>query len=135
MSVIERRRSVRRVPGDDEPLARVRLRAGSHLAVLDVSSAGALLEGTARLLPGTHVDVHIVTAEGRTLVRSRIVRAYVSHVEHDRMQYRGAIAFDRPVTTNVVGYALPEALASIAAEQGSPYPETVTSIADEGLKA
>ena len=120
---IERRRSVRRVPGEDEPLSRVRMRAGSQLAVLDLSNAGALLEGASRFLPGTHIDVHIITAEGRMLVRSRIVRAYVSHVEADRMRYRGAVAFDRQVDTAAAGYAVPEALAAVAAEQGSVYPD------------
>ncbi len=120
---VDRRRSVRRVPGEDEPLSRVRMRAGSQLAVVDLSNAGALLEGVSRFLPGTHIDIHIVTAEGRMLVRSRIVRAYVSHVEADRLQYRGAVAFDRQVHTAAAGYAVPEALAAVAAEQGSTYPD------------
>src|SRR5688572_33486655 len=100
---MERRRAVRRVPGEDEPLSRVRMRAGSQLTVLDLSNTGALLEGAARFLPGTHIDVHLVTTEGRTLVRSRIVRAYVSDVAADRIQYRGAVAFDRQVHTAVAG--------------------------------
>lgn len=65
--------------------------------VVDVSSAGALVEGMTRLLPGTHVDVHVVTQEGRTLVRSRVVRAYVCGVEADVVRYRGALAFDRSI--------------------------------------
>ena len=64
----------------EEPLSRVRLRAGRELQVVDVSVAGALLEGTARLLPGTHVDVHMVTRDGRVLVRSRVVRAHMRRV-------------------------------------------------------
>ena len=95
------------MPEEDEPLSRVRMRAGSQLTVLDVSNAGALLEGASRFLPGTHIDVHIVTAEGRTLVRSRIVRAYVSQVEADRMQYRAAVAFDRHVPTTAIVQAAP----------------------------
>ena len=107
---------MRRVPGEDEPLSRVRMRAGSQLTVLDLSNTGALLEGAARFLPGTHIDVHLVTTEGRTLVRSRIVRAYVSDVAADRIQYRGAVAFDRQVHTAVAGYAIPEVLTPVAAE-------------------
>jgi len=96
---MERRRASRRAPAVDEPLARVRLRAGRELVVVDVSNAGALVEGMVRLLPGTHVDVHVVTQEGRTLVRSRVVRAYVCRVEADAMRYRGALAFDRAIDT------------------------------------
>jgi len=108
---MERRRAVRRAPAGDEPICRVRFRAGSQLTVVDVSNGGALVEGVARLLPGTHVDVHIIAADGRTLVRSRVVRAYVSHVEAELIRYRGALAFERSVDTAAAGYSLPEVLA------------------------
>jgi hypothetical protein len=95
------------------------MRAGSQLTVLDLSNAGALLEGASRLLPGTHIDVHIVTAEGRVLVRSRIVRAYVSRVEADRVQYHGAVAFDRHVSTTATGQAVPEVFLPDGVERGT----------------
>jgi hypothetical protein len=98
---MERRRAPRRDPGAREPLARVRLRAGRELAVIDLAHGGALVEGPARLLPGTHVDVHLVTRAGPVLVRSRVVRAYVCHVAVDTVCYRGALAFDRPVDTGI----------------------------------
>ena len=91
---MERRKASRRVPAPDEPLCRVRLRAGRELDV------GALVEGTTRLLPGTHVDVHVVTPEGRTLVRSRVVRAFVHRVGADAIRYRGALAFERAIDTS-----------------------------------
>jgi hypothetical protein len=99
--------------------------------VLDVSSTGALLEGPTRLLPGTHVDIHIVTPDGRTLVRSRIVRAFVSHVAPDRMQYRGAVAFDRAIATSAAGYGVPDALAAGAAGQGTTYPDPAQMTRDD----
>jgi hypothetical protein len=119
----ERRRASRRVPGDQEPLARVRLRAGRELDVVDVSNGGALVEGAARLLPGTHVDVHVVIGTGRVLVRSRIVRAYVCLVQPDLVRYRGALAFDRAVDTTATGYAIPDALLDAASAPGSAYPD------------
>ena len=70
----DRRRSPRRTPARDEPLSQVRLRAGRQLEVINVSDTGLLAEGEMRLLPGTHVDVHLVTAEGRSLIRSRVIR-------------------------------------------------------------
>ena len=96
---MERRRTARRTPERAEPLSRIRLRTGRELAVINVSNTGLLVEGAARLLPGTHVDVHVATQEGRVLIRSRIVRAYVSALEADRVSYRGAFAFERPVDT------------------------------------
>jgi hypothetical protein len=95
----DRRIAARRTPGGDETLARVRLRTGRELAVVDIGDAGALLEGTARLLPGTHVEVHVVTREGRTLVRSRVTRAWVFVVAADSLRYRAALAFDTRVNT------------------------------------
>jgi hypothetical protein len=75
------------------------LRAGRELEVLNISDTGVLVEGAARLHPGAHVDVHVVTREGRVLVRSRVVRAFISHLEADLVRYRGALAFERTIDT------------------------------------
>ena len=135
---MERRRAARRVPAADEPLSRVRLRLGHHLTVVDLSNSGALIEGGSRLLPGTHVEVHIVTAEGRVLARSRVVRAYVHHLERDVVQYRGAIAFDRPIDSRAFGYSLPPILAAPPPAEGSAYPDathTAAIVSEERLSA
>src|SRR5512132_1321368 len=97
--MIERRGCPRRAPAPEETLSRVRLRTGRELTVVDIGDRGVLLEGTARLLPGTHVEVHVVTREGRTLVRSRVTRAWVHAVSADILQYRAALAFDLSVNT------------------------------------
>lgn len=120
---IDRRRCTRRVPGRAEPLARIRLRTGWEMTVVDLSDSGALVEGGARLLPGTHVDVHVVTREGRVLVRSRVVRAHVCHVQSDAVRYRGALAFDRRVETASHGYVVPGPPSGQAGVPGSAYPE------------
>lgn len=130
----DRRRAVRRLPSSDEPLSRVRLRAGRDLHVIDVSDTGALVEGTSRLLPGTHVDVHLVTHEGRLLVRSHVVRAFVSHVEADLVRYRGALAFERHIDTSAVGYAIPDALSDMSGDAGMAYPQTRVTPCVEGVE-
>jgi hypothetical protein len=89
----ERRRMTRRTPACTEALSRVRLRAGRELAVVNVSPSGALVEGSTRLLPGTNVDVHVTAAQGRVLVRARVVRCAVWYVTSDVVLYRGALAF------------------------------------------
>lgn len=119
---LERRLGRRRVPVDTEPLSRMRLRTGRELWVLDVSASGALVEGDARLLPGTHVDVHVMTPEGRVLVRSRIVRAWVARLTADRVHYRGALAFDRPVRVGD-GYHVPEHSLDSVETKGTGYPK------------
>ena len=64
---------------------------------MDISSVGVLVEGESRLLPGRHLDVHVVSSTGRTLVRSRVVRSFVFSVSSDRVVYRGALAFEQPL--------------------------------------
>lgn len=120
----ERRRASRRTPAGDEPLSQVRLRAGRQLTVVDLSDTGLLAQGEMRLLPGTHVEVHLVTADGRVLIRSRVIRAYVWLVTRDRIEYRGAIAFERPVSTAGAGYPIPDAFGAASAERGKPYPDS-----------
>jgi hypothetical protein len=120
---VDRRRAVRRIVACDEPLSQVRLRAGRQLAVIDISDTGMMAEGEMRLLPGTHVDVHLVTSDGRLLVRSRVVRAFVCHVSASTIRYRGALVFDRPVRTTSAGYAIPESPQAAMATQGNPYPD------------
>ena len=99
MTTVDRRAVSRRVPAPDETLAHVRLRTGRELSVVDIGDAGALLEGAVRLLPGTHVEVHVVTRDGRTLVRSRVTRASVFALAADSLRYRAALAFETRVNT------------------------------------
>jgi hypothetical protein len=91
---LDRRSATRRQPAADDTLAAVRLRAGGTLAVIDISAAGALVEGATRIRPGTHVEVHVVTVEGRVLVRSRVVRASVVEVTASSVRYRAGLAFE-----------------------------------------
>jgi len=125
---MERRRTIRREPYADEPLSRVRFRAGREVTVVNVSNTGLLVESAARLLPGTHLDVHVVTRDGRVLVRSRITRAYVSALEAEAIRYRGALAFDRVVDTSAIGYSIPDALSAAPERAGIDYPMLVTHI-------
>jgi hypothetical protein len=90
--------------------------------VVDLSDGGALVEGIARLLPGTHVDVHVVTRGGRILVRSRIVRAYVCDVSVDALRYRGALAFERVIDTSAAEYVIPALSLAAPGQSGSLYP-------------
>ena len=105
----ERRRATRWIPGPVEALSRVRLRTGGELVVINVSTTGALVEGTTRLLPGTHVDIHVTGAQGRVLVRARVIRCAVWAFTADVIQYRGALAFNAPVALPSIEAASPEA--------------------------
>lgn len=96
---MNRRLAERRAPAAGEPLSRVRLRTGGDLSVIDLSDTGLLVQGRSRLLPGVHIDVHVITRDGRVLVRSRVVRAYVAALQADAVSYRAALAFDRAIDT------------------------------------
>ena len=98
----------RRAPASTEALSRVRLRAGRELSVLNVSDWGALVEGETRLLPGTHVDVHFTAAQGRVLVRARVMRCAVSTVTADMVVYRGALAFSTDVELPPIAVSVSE---------------------------
>ena len=127
---LDRRLARRRVPGAGEPLARVRLRTGRDVEVCDVSDGGALVDGRARLLPGTHVDVHVVALTGRVLMRCRVVRSLVSRIDDTGVSYRSALAFQHPVDTQSPGYDVPGAVGVTPAGEGTPYPPPA---ADEGI--
>jgi hypothetical protein len=119
---MDRRRALRREPAADEPLSRARLRTGRDVHVVNVSNVGLLVEGVARLLPGTHVDVHVVTRDGRMLVRSRVTRAYVWTLAGDAICYRGALAFERCVDTAMIGYPVPDPIVASVVSLGTRYP-------------
>jgi hypothetical protein len=92
---------------------------------VNISDGGALVEGSGRLLPGTHMEVHVVTRDGRVLVRARIVRAHVSRLEREAVGYCGALAFERLVDTAPRGYGVPVESPNDLAPGGSVYPAAV----------
>jgi hypothetical protein len=86
--------------------------------VLEASSWGALTETTERMLPGRHLDVHVVTLGGRVLVRGRVARAYVCQLQPDAIYYRAALVFEQPIDART-GYPIPAVLVSPAIPQGT----------------
>ena len=121
---MEHRTASRRIPLREEALSRIRLRTGREMSVVDVSNTGVLVEGQTRLLPGTHVEVHVVTRDGRVLVRSRVVRCWITALDAGAVCYRGALAFDRHVDTAPPGYAIPQAPHAVPDAEGPDYPSS-----------
>jgi hypothetical protein len=118
----ERRAAARRAPAAAEPLSWVRLRTGRELAVVEISDTGALVESATRLLPGTHVEVHVITRDGRTLVRSRVARAWIFAVAADSLRYRAALVFDARVNTTAPSRVGPTHSTPPDADAGRTYP-------------
>jgi hypothetical protein len=84
------------------------LRGGRELLVNNLSPFGALLEGDSRVLPNTHVDVHLTTRHGRILIRARVLRVIVFRLRADAVTYRAAVAFDTTIDSSSHGYAVPK---------------------------
>lgn len=105
----EDRRQSRRLAADAHGITAVRIRPGHGATILDASAAGALLETSHRLLPGTPVELHMETGTERFCVRARVVRCVVAQVRAAAVRYRGAVAFDRhlPWFVAAEGYVVP----------------------------
>jgi hypothetical protein len=62
--------------------------------VLNLSRGGALIEGRARLVPDSAVELRFNgTARSRSS-RARVVRCYVSALRDDIVSYQAGVAFD-----------------------------------------
>jgi hypothetical protein len=131
---IDRRLSPRRKPGFTEALRRIRSRTGREFDVVDVSHSGLLVEGRARLLPNTHLDIHIVTRTGRVLIRCRVVRSFVWYLESDLVRYRVGLAFDRVVDTSV-GYSVLGPGSTESPAVGTDYPAAHDDSTGPGIVA
>lgn len=91
--VVERRRHPR-VARKDTTWREVRLRTGDTLVLVDIAPGGALVESRRRLLPGTAVVVHLVSASHAISLRAMVVRCTVCALDaHEGVVYRGAVAF------------------------------------------
>jgi len=88
-----RRASRRRAPAE-VGLVSARLIAGSDVRLLDVSSGGARFESGTRLMPGSRVNLRLVSPHKVYHVVGRVVRSRVSNLGGD-LVYESAIQFDK----------------------------------------
>jgi hypothetical protein len=101
----DRRRARRRRTIVDHGIVSARVRPGREASLLDVSAGGALVETTYRLLPGSSIELHVVTSERRASVRGGVLRSAVVGVRAAGMCYRSAIGFDHLLSWFVDGEA------------------------------
>ncbi len=92
----ERRDAQRQTAAECNWLTSARLRTGSEVAVIDLASGGALIEASARLLPGATVELHLGAPGWRWFATARVLRCRVSAlVAEQGVRYRAALRFDR----------------------------------------
>ena len=105
----ERRRAPRHHDVKAHGIVSARVRPGHQAELIDVSAGGVLLETSHRLLPGSHVELHVETQSRRDNIRGRVLRCAVVGVRASGVSYRGAIGFDRhlPWFIEPDGYVVP----------------------------
>jgi hypothetical protein len=92
---IDRRATPRLHRVEQHGIVATRVRPGHRAHLVDISAAGAMIETSYRLLPGTTVELHLETENTHTRIRGRVLRAAVVRLRPSSVCYRGAIAFDR----------------------------------------
>ena len=92
---LDRRTTHRLHRTEEHGIVGARVRPGHRAHLVDVSAAGAMIETSYRLLPGTSVELHLETENAHTNIRGRVLRSTVVRVRPSSVCYRGAIAFDR----------------------------------------
>ncbi len=107
---------------------RARIRPGRDVMLLDLSTGGARLEAAVRLLPGSRVELQLLTAEVPRVVACRVLRCWVSALSgEDRIRYTAAVGFDTRLAIpgedpKNDGYLLPHAFAQRGGFKGRRYP-------------
>jgi hypothetical protein len=74
--------------------ARITLRPGHRIAIVNISRGGALVEGTRPMRPGTRVLLQIETSRAALGLSAVVVRCGVRAVTAEGVVYRGALKFD-----------------------------------------
>jgi hypothetical protein len=87
-----RRFAARELPG----LRSARIKFGPNVALVDVSSGGALLETDARLQPESEALLELVGSAGQAVVPFRVVRCQIAAL-NGPPRYLGACAFKQPL--------------------------------------
>jgi hypothetical protein len=71
------------------------LRPGYSVALIDLSSGGALIQGPRPLRPGARVHLQLVTGNRRIGIGAHVLRCAVASLDAGHgVQYRGALKFD-----------------------------------------
>ncbi|HEY7497954.1 MAG TPA: PilZ domain-containing protein [Vicinamibacterales bacterium] len=71
------------------------LRPGYAVALIDVSSGGALIQGPRPLRPGARVHLLLMNGTRRLAIGAHVLRCSVASLDsREGVQYRGALKFD-----------------------------------------
>jgi len=112
------------------------LRPGYSVSLIDISSGGALIEGSRPLRPGSRVHLQLTTKTRRLGLVAHVLRCSVVSLGAGQggVQYRGALKFDEPCEAiwegeTLDGYIIPDEHRALthANGQGLPGPRSSTN--------
>lgn len=93
-SLIDRRGEARFPPPPEHP-ARATLRPGCVVALVNLSTGGALLQGGRPFRPGARVHLQLVTSTRTLVLAAHVLRCTVWALDElDGATYRGALKFE-----------------------------------------
>jgi hypothetical protein len=96
--LFDRREFPRCAVGEHHAAVTARVRPGRDVRLIDLSCGGALVQATARLMPGSQVDFHLSIGHWQWSGGAQVVRCHVSALDFDeRVRYRAAFRFTRPM--------------------------------------
>jgi hypothetical protein len=104
------------------------LRPGYAVALVDLSSGGALIQGPRPLRPGARVHLQLVTGNRRLGIPAHVLRCSVASLDSRQgVQYRGALKFDHRCDLlwedgTLDGYLIPSDARSVTAHEGHGLP-------------
>jgi hypothetical protein len=94
-TVSDRRHEPRARLADHDQDLRATLRPGRHVALVDVSRHGALLQATQPMRPGSRVHLQVVAGAKTVTLLAHVLRCAVWAVDaHEGITYRGAVRFE-----------------------------------------
>ncbi len=112
------------------------LRPGYSVSLIDISSGGALIEGSRPLRPGSRVHLQLTTKTRRLGLVAHVLRCSVVSLGTGQggVQYRGALKFDQRCEAiweeeTLDGYIIPDEHRAFthAPGQGLPGPRSSTN--------
>jgi len=104
------------------------LRPGYAVSLVDLSSGGALIQGSRPLRPGARVHLQLLTGTRRLGIAAHVLRCAVASLDSRQgVQYRGALRFDHRCdalweASTLDGYLVPIEEPSVAAGEGHGLP-------------
>lgn len=91
---IERRKTVRLDPAQIPSLKSARLVAGPDVQLINLSSGGAMLECSTRILPGASICIRLVATDALFFLRGRVLESRASSLHGSDLIYQCNVAFD-----------------------------------------